>query len=141
MQLKRYTDYSLRVLIYLGSDPDRVISINEVAGSYGISRNHLLKVVTGLQEQRLLTTYRGKSGGLKLSKSPARINIGEVIRYMEGNDFLIDCHSPQCPIEPACRLKTALHVAHRAFYQALKDYTLEMLLQGKSKRIVKLLSA
>jgi Rrf2 family nitric oxide-sensitive transcriptional repressor len=140
MQLKRYTDYSLRVLIYLGVHPDQVISINEIAEAYDISRNHLLKVVNGLMEQGLIQTYRGKTGGLQLAKSMSKINVGEVVKYMEGNNQIIDCHEPYCPILPACNLKRALHDANQAFYKSLKSYTLADLIKGKQTRLVELLT-
>jgi Rrf2 family nitric oxide-sensitive transcriptional repressor len=140
MQLKRYTDYSLRVLIYLGVNPDKVISINEIAEAYDISRNHLLKVVNGLIEQGPIQTFRGKTGGLQLAKPLHRINVGEVVKYMEGSSQIIDCHEPYCPIVPVCNLKRALHEANQAFYKSLKGYTLADLIKGKEARLVQLLT-
>lgn len=141
MQLKRYTDYSLRILIYLAINPDQVISVNEIAGAYDISRNHLLKVVNGLVEQGLIRTHRGKTGGLQLAVPANKINVGEVVKYMEGNSQLIDCRELYCPILPACNLKLALHEAHEAFYNSLKRYTLASLIKGKENRLVKLLAS
>jgi Rrf2 family transcriptional regulator, nitric oxide-sensitive transcriptional repressor len=140
MQLKRYTDYSLRVLIYLGINPERVVSINEIAQAYGISRNHLLKVVIGLSEQGLIEAYRGKAGGWRLACKPHQINIGKVVEYMEDQGPVIDCHEPECPILPACNLKRALQVAQTAFYQALRQYTLTDLLDKKEDKLTRLLS-
>ena len=140
MQLKRYTDYSLRVLIYLAIHPQQTISVNEIAEAYDISRNHLLKVVNGLLEQELVQTYRGKTGGLQLAKTASKINVGEVVKYMEGNAKVIDCHEPYCPIVPACSLQRALNEAHQAFYKSLKRYTLADLIKGKESRLVQLLT-
>ncbi|MGD8925341.1 MAG: Rrf2 family transcriptional regulator [Thioalkalispiraceae bacterium] len=140
MQLKRYTDYSLRVLIYLATKPDQVISINEIAEAYDISRNHLLKVVNGLVEQRLVRTFRGKTGGLQLARPINRINVGDVVRFMEGDHQIIDCHEPYCPILPACNLKRVLHEANQAFYKSLKAYTLEDLIAGKQGKLIQLLT-
>lgn len=141
MQLKRYTDYSLRVLIYLGLHPEQVISINEIAQAYAISRNHLLKVVSGLAEPGWIEAYRGKTGGWKLKRAPQQINIGKVVEHMEGQGSLIDCHDPACPILPACTLKRALHEAQAAFYQNLRQYTLADLLANKQDKLARLLDA
>ncbi|MFO7602663.1 MAG: Rrf2 family transcriptional regulator [Gammaproteobacteria bacterium] len=140
MQLKRYTDYSLRILIYLAVNPERVVSVNEIAEAYDISRNHLLKVVNGLLEQGLIQTFRGKAGGLQLARAAEKINVGEVVKYMEGNVQVIDCQEPYCPIVPVCSLKRALHEAHQAFYKALRAYTLADLVRGKENRLVQLLT-
>lgn len=140
MQLKRYTDYSLRVLIYLGAHPDQVVSINEIAQAYGISRNHLLKVVNGLMEQKLIQTFRGKTGGLQLARAPHKIKVGEVVKYMEGHSGLVDCNEPYCPIQPACTLKHALLEAQQAFYTSLNRYTLASLLKDKQSKLVQLLA-
>ena len=140
MQLKRYTDFSLRILIYLGVNPNRIVSINEIADAYDISRNHLLKVVNGLMEQELIQTFRGKSGGLQLAKPARKINVGEVVKYMEGDVQLIDCQEPYCPILPACNLKRALNEANQGFYKILGSYTLEDLIKGKENKLVRLLA-
>jgi Rrf2 family nitric oxide-sensitive transcriptional repressor len=140
MQLKRYTDYSLRVLIYLGIHPERVVSINEIAQAYGISRNHLLKVVGGLAELGWIEAYRGKAGGWKLARAPLQINIGQVVQHMEGQSEIIDCHEPACPIFAACTLKRVLHEAQTAFFTALHQYTLADLLDSKQNKLVRLLA-
>jgi Rrf2 family nitric oxide-sensitive transcriptional repressor len=140
MQLKHYTDFSLRTLIYLGINPERVVSINEIAVAYDISRNHLLKVVNGLIEQDLIQTFRGKTGGLQLAKLPKEINVGEVVKYMEGSNQIIDCQEPYCKILPACNLKRALNEANQAFYNTLKTYTLADLIKGKKTKLTTLLA-
>ena len=141
MQLKRYTDYALRVLIYLGSHPGQVVSVSRIAQAYGISRNHLLKVVNGLTEQRLIDTFRGKHGGLQLATAPEDINVGTVVTHMEGDSPLIDCINPPCPILPACQLNHALRAAQQAFIDHLSGYTLADLLHGRQQQLVRLLTA
>jgi len=140
MQLKRYTDYSLRVLIYLGIEPERVVSITEIAQAYAISRNHLLKVVAGLAEQGLIEAYRGKAGGWRLAREAHQINIGKVVAYMEDQGAVVDCHDPECPILPACNLNRALQAAQTAFFQTLNQYTLADLLDKKQGKLIRLLS-
>jgi len=141
MQLKKFTDYSLRLLIQLAVNPDEWVNINSVASAFDISRNHLLKIVTELTRQGLIQTQRGKHGGLKLNRQASQINVGELIASLEGTSPLVDCRSPQCPILPACGLKGALDEAEAAFFQVLGKYSLEDLVRGKENRLLKLISA
>ena len=139
MQLKRYTDYSLRVLLHLAVYPDRIISINEIAHAYDISRNHLLKVVNALVEIQLVQTFRGKTGGLQLAKLPNEINVGELVRHMEGENPIVNCQNPSCVILPVCTLSSVLHEAYWEFIQYLNRYTLADLLRGKQNKLQQLL--
>jgi Rrf2 family nitric oxide-sensitive transcriptional repressor len=140
MQLKKFTDFALRVLIYLAVHPDRVISINEIARAFGISRNHLLKVVNELVAKQLITTHRGKTGGIRLATAPAAINVGSLVRQLEGLNPLIDCRDPYCPILPACTLNHALQEAQQAFFDSLSRYTLADLIGDKQDKLVNLLA-
>jgi len=140
MQLKRYTDYALRVLIYLAVHPDQQCSVARIADAYGISRNHLLKVIAGLSELALVTTRRGKHGGLRLARDPEVINVGEVVAHMEGDTPLVDCGHPPCPILAACTLSGVLQQAHRAFLETLRHHTLADLLDGQRPELVRLLN-
>lgn len=135
MQLTVYTDYSLRVLIYLGIHRHRLATISEIAAAYGgISRNHLVKVVHNLSIHGFIRTSRGKGGGLMLAFEPDAINIGDVVRHTEVNYNLVECFDTtrnRCPITPACRLKGALHEALSAFMKVLDGYTLADVLENK----------
>jgi len=127
MQLTLYTDYSLRVLIYLGLNPQRLATITDIAQSYGISRNHLVKVVHNLATQGFIHTSRGRRGGITLARPTAEINIGDVVRHTEVNFHLVECFDRErntCPIAAACILKSALYEAQRAFVAVLDKYTL-----------------
>ena len=139
MQLKRYTDYSLRLLLYLAVNPDRIISLNEIANAYDISRNHLLKVVNALVEIQLVQTFRGKTGGLQLAKLPKEINVGELVHYMEGENPIVNCQEPYCVILPDCTLSRVLHEAYWEFIQYLNRYTLADLLRGNQNKLQQLL--
>lgn len=128
MQLTLYTDYSLRVLLYLGLNPERIATITEIADSYGISRNHLVKVVHNLATQGFVSTTRGRGGGLTLGRAPHKINIGDVVRHTEVTFDLVECFDKAkntCPIAAACFLKGALYEAQKAFMAVLDRYTLE----------------
>lgn len=140
MHLKRFTDFTLRVLIYLALHPGRTISINEIARAFDMSRNHLLKVVNELVASNLITTYRGKSGGMQLAKSPDEIKVGHVIRKLEGESPLINCKEPLCPILPACTLNQALGEAQQAFFDQLDRYTLADLIGNQQTKLVSLLA-
>ena len=113
MQLTLYSDYSLRVLLYLGLNPRRLATITDIAQSYGISRNHLVKVVHNLAMQGFIHTARGRNGGITLERPTAEINIGDVVRHTEVNFHLVECFDHEhnsCPIAAACILKEALKV-------------------------------
>jgi len=141
MRLKLHTDYSLRVLIYLGSRSERLATITEIAQSYGISRNHLVKVVHNLATIGLIETVRGKGGGMRLGQPPEEINIGEVVKKVEGSFELVECFSQSqnhCPITPVCSLKGVLDKARRSFIEVLCQYQLADLLH-KKERLVSLL--
>jgi len=134
MQLTLYTDYSLRVLLYLGLNRQHTATITEIAASYGISRNHLVKVVHNLATQGYIRTTRGRGGGLALARAPAEINIGDVVRHTEVNFHLVECFDQEhntCPISAACILKAGLYEAQRAFIAVLDRYSLEDVLANQ----------
>lgn len=122
MRLTRYTDYSIRTLIYLAARPDRLSSISEIATAYGISQNHLMKVVHELGKAGYVETLRGRTGGVRLARAPDAITIGEVVRRMEDGFELVDC--PNCPINGACGVRGVLAEATRAFLAVLDRRTL-----------------
>lgn len=125
MRLTRYTDYSLRVLMYLGARPDRLARIGEISEAYGISRNHLMKVVQDLVRLGFVTSVRGRKGGIRLARAPEEINVGAVVRATEDSFQVAPCET--CVIAPACGLKCALDEAVRAFLAVLDAYTLASL--------------
>ena len=128
MQLTLYTDYSLRVLVYLGLKTHALVTISEIAENYGISRNHLVKVVHNLSTNGYVDAIRGKGGGLRLARPAAQINIGDVIRHTEPNFNLVECFdnvdTDGCPIDGMCKLKGALRKAHRVFMEVLDEVSL-----------------
>ena len=124
MQLSRFTDYSVRVLIYAAMLPERLVTLREMADFYGISLAHLRKVVHRLGQLGYLRTVRGKNGGLRLGRPASEISIGKVVSEMEGAEALIDCSGLQCVVLPACGLPGMLKRAQRAFYDELANYTL-----------------
>src|SRR5690242_1527741 len=140
MELTFYSDYSMRALIYLGVRGGRRCQISEIARSYGISRNHLVKVVHGLARGGFVASYRGRAGGITLARKPEEIRLGDVLRYTEGSFNPVECFrgENQCVITPACFLPAILSEAYRAFIAVLDRYTLADLL-AKSGRLDALL--
>ncbi|WP_407525255.1 Rrf2 family transcriptional regulator [Methylobacterium oryzisoli] len=134
MRLTRYTDYALRTLIYLGVHEPRQSSIAEIARAYGISENHLTKVVHQLGRLGLIRTIRGRGGGLRLALPPAEIVVGAVVRQTEEDLALVECFAGHaCAITPSCRLKRALGEALAAFLEVLDRTTLADLLEGPAR--------
>jgi Rrf2 family transcriptional regulator, nitric oxide-sensitive transcriptional repressor len=143
MQLTYYTDYSLRVLMYLAVNRDRMVNIAEIADRYGISRNHLVKVVHNLARGGFIKSYRGKGGGIELAREPAEINIGEVVRYTEGPPKPVECFDAErnrCVIANACGLAEVIAEACDNFFATLDCYTLADLLRRRG-RLAKILAA
>lgn len=122
MKLTLFTDYSMRVLLYLGAHPDRLCSIAEVAEGYRISHNHLMKVVNQLARQGYVDSVRGRAGGIRLGRAPEAINLGALVRDTEDGFVLVDCGG--CVVAPACGVTGVLAEALGAFMAVLDRYTL-----------------
>jgi Rrf2 family nitric oxide-sensitive transcriptional repressor len=136
VRLTVYTDYALRLLTYAALSPDGLITIGEVAQSYGISRNHLTKVAHQLGVAGYLETVRGKGGGLRLARKPESIGVGEVVRHTEPDMALVPCFEPidaRCRILPACVLEGVLREARSAFLQVLDRHTLADLVAPRAR--------
>lgn len=126
MRLTNFSDYALRVLMYAAARSDRLITIEETAEVYGISRAHLMKVANQLTRSGFLKATRGRTGGLALAKRPEKIRLGDVIRATEPDFALVECFTPEsnCLITPRCRLKGVLKEALKSFVKTLDGYTL-----------------
>jgi Rrf2 family nitric oxide-sensitive transcriptional repressor len=143
MQLTRYTDYSLRVLIYLAVHQEELATIEEIAKAYRISKAHLMKIVHQLGLAGYVETVRGRGGGLRLAQPPEKIRIGDVVRHTEAMP-LVECFDPKtshCRIEPVCDLRTALKHALEAFLRTLDSYTLADLVVRRRKPLAQLFAA
>ena len=135
MKLTRFTDYSLRVLIYLGLRDNGRVTIKEISDAYNISRNHLMKVVSLLTRMGYVDARRGPGGGIALARAAEDIVIADVVRDMEDDLNLVECfcEEGQCIIKPVCELKAALNQALDAYLKTLQRYTLEDLLHPRHK--------
>jgi len=137
MQLTKYTDYALRVLIYLAMEEDRTekIQIQTIADKFGIPKNHLIKVVHRLGLEEFITTIKGKGGGIFLCKAPSAITVGQVVRRLEATLNPINCDVPACCIKEVCLLKPVLNEAMEAFLTTLDSYTLADITQNKASLV------
>jgi len=142
MRLTQFTDYSLRVLIYLGLHTDKRVTIDELTQAYDVSRHHIRSVVHKLSTLGYIDSSQGKGGGLTLALDANNISVREVVENTENDFYIVECFNPDgnaCPIEPMCILKQALSKASLSFLEALGKYTLEDLIKNKKGRMKELL--
>ena len=135
MRLTRHTDYALRMLVYTATRADGMCTANDVAETYGLSRNHLVKVARTLRDLGLIETARGRAGGLRLARAPGEIGIGALVRATEEAFSLAECMQSGgggCARAPACRLKGKLHEAHAAILSVLDRYTLADVVRNRA---------
>jgi len=127
MRLTSFTDFALRALMRLAGEPARTFATNEIAAEFGISRNHLAKVVRDLADNGFILTQRGAGGGFSLARSAQSITLGEVVRALEGGSALVECFREDggaCALTPRCRLKARLAAARESFMRELDKTTL-----------------
>lgn len=131
MRLTLHTDFALRVLIQVGLNDPRLTTINDIAKSFGISKNHLMKVVNDLGQKGYLDTVRGRNGGIRLMRKARDINIGKVVRDTEDTLEVLGClgRKGYCRIEEACVLRGVVEEATAAFLNVFDDYTLADLIK------------
>jgi Rrf2 family nitric oxide-sensitive transcriptional repressor len=135
VRLTVYTDYALRMLMYLALKEDGLATISEIAQSYGISKNHLMKVAHQLGVAGYIETVRGRHGGLRLARHVKSIRLGEVVRRTEPDMALVMCFNPvetPCTIRSCCVLRDALEKAGTAFTDVLDGYTLADLIAPRA---------
>lgn len=137
MRLTMYTDFSLRVLIYLGAKGfGEKATVQEISDTYGISKNHLTKVAHELGKMGLIETIRGRGGGIRLKVAPELISVGELVRKTEDDFYVVECFnsaSNSCILSPACRLKDALRAALVAYFEVLDGYTIADFIVNKDE--------
>lgn len=140
MQLTQYTDYSLRVMAYLAQATSQS-TISEIADYFGISRNHLVKVVHNLAKHGFIRSTRGKGGGIQLARPAEAMNLGEIVRVAEPHFELVECFNPTedcCIVTKQCGMKAPLYEAQRAFMAVLDRTTLAQAALGTGWQPVRL---
>lgn len=133
MQLTIFTDYGLRSLMFLAAHPDRLCSVREIADYYGVSYNHLVKVVHRLSQLGHVQSVKGKGGGLKLAQGALTLKLGELVKMLEPNMEIVECFNRDtntCRVTDHCRLKHYLFDANKAFIDSLNHHTLEDTVKG-----------
>ncbi len=131
MQLTKHTDISLRVLMHLAVEPEKLGTITDIAARHNMSRNHLMKVVHHLVGLGYLSSVRGRGGGISLAKPASEINVGDVVRATETTLDVVDCDAYACPLARKCILKDALNEATDAFLSVLDGYTVADLTRNR----------
>jgi len=131
MRLKKHTDYALRVLMFLSAKGNDPTTIKEIAQTFEVSQNHLMKVVQQLGQLGYVHTLRGKNGGLWLGKPADQIKIGKVLRDTGEANELAECfvNKDSCRITPVCQLKHVFDEANQAFFKVLDGYSLADILE------------
>lgn len=122
MRLTAYTDYGLRALMRAASRPDRLFTTDELANEFGISRNHLTKVIRDLSHAGFVATQRGAGGGFRLARPATSISVGEIVRTLEQRHAIVECFRKDggaCVLSARCRLKSRLAAAREAFLREL----------------------
>ena len=140
MRLTRYTDFAIRIMLYLAAHADRLCSIGEIARAYGISQNHLMKVASDLAGAGYVQSLRGRGGGLRLARSASQINIGQMVRHTEGNVDLVGCG--ECALAPACGMVCVFKDAVESFFKTLERHSLADIMEnGRSDQLRQILAA
>jgi Rrf2 family transcriptional regulator, nitric oxide-sensitive transcriptional repressor len=136
MQISKFTDLSLRVLMYLSyEESNSIVKISEIAVQFKVPRNHLIKVVTKLNKLGWVHTIRGRAGGLHLAKLPRELKLGDMLFALE-HGALVDCNKPICPIRGECNLKNILDAGLNSFYSEMNKYSLADVVDSKTKMAV-----
>lgn len=131
MYLSKFTDYSFRILMYLGNHPNDLSTVDELSSVLGLSTHHIKKIVYKLSKNNYIYSLKGRNGGIKLGMNPKDINLGELIEITEDNLNILECFSPEsntCSINNSCKLKPIINDALNSFILELKEYTLEDIL-------------
>lgn len=132
MQLNKFTDYALRILLYIAQPRDELYVITEIAENLHVSHNHLVKIVHFMAKQQWIITTRGKNGGIRLHPDVLHIPLGEIVRILQDDPQIVNCTEPPCVLRPNCGLKGILDNALAQFYQHLNQYTLASILATSS---------
>lgn len=133
MQLNKFTDYALRILVYISKPRDTPYTIAELAKNLEVSQNHLVKIVHFMSKRDWITTIRGKGGGMYLNTSTLQLKLSEIVRTLQGDQHIVECNNPPCVLRPNCQLKGILDQALEQFYQSLEQYSLAQVLDMHSQ--------
>ena len=141
MQLNKFTDYALRILLYIAQPRDMPYTIAEIAEDLHVSKNHLVKIVHFMGQHDWIITTRGKGGGIRLNPQASNSQLGEIVRILQGDHQIVECNTPPCVLRSKCGLKGILDQALEQFYISLNQYTLNDVLNTSPQAKYSTLSA
>lgn len=141
MQLNKFTDYALRILLYIAQPRDMPYTIAEIAEDLHVSKNHLVKIVHFMGQHNWIITTRGKGGGIRLNPQVLNSQLGEIVRILQGDHQIVECNTPPCVLRSKCGLKGILDQALEQFYISLNQYTLNDVLNTSPQAKYSTLSA
>ncbi len=141
MQLNKFTDYALRILLYIAQPRDMPYTIAEIAKDLHVSKNHLVKIVHFMGQHDWIITTRGKGGGIRLNPQALNSQLGEIVRILQGDHQIVECNTPPCVLRSKCGLKGILDQALEQFYISLNQYTLNDVLNTSPQAKYSTLSA
>ncbi|MDV2469432.1 Rrf2 family transcriptional regulator [Acinetobacter chinensis] len=133
MQLNKFTDYALRILMYVSRPRETPYTIAEIATDLRVSQNHLVKIVHFMGKHEWLITTRGKGGGIRLNEKALQLKLGSMVRILQGENQIVECNTPPCVLRSNCGLKGILDQALEQFYLSLDQYTLGTVLNAPPK--------
>jgi len=137
MQLTKFTDFGLRVLMYLAATPEQgVVTVGELAQRFDIPKNHLNKVVNRMVKYGWVSATPGRNGGVRMAQAPETLHLGDILSAMEGHVQLVDCDQPPCVLRGNCYLKRVLEVGQREFYASMNRYSLAELVQPQTAGVI-----
>ncbi|MGL3043721.1 RrF2 family transcriptional regulator [Acinetobacter pecorum] len=134
MQLNKFTDYALRILMYIAQPKEVPYNIAELANELQVSENHAMKIVHFMAKQDWLITTRGRGGGIRLNPVTLKIPLGQIVRVLQQDSQVVECNNPPCVLRPTCGLKGILDTAVDQFYHSLDQYTLQDVVLPKDAR-------
>jgi len=134
MQLNKFTDYALRILMYVAQPRDLPYTIAELAERLQVSQNHAMKIVHFMAKQEWLITIRGKGGGIRLNPASLNLQLGQIVRILQRDSNVVECNSPPCVLRPTCGLKGILDDAVEQFYSSLDQYVLKDVIRPRNAR-------
>ena len=141
MQLNKFTDYALRILLYIAQPRDMPYTIAEIAEDLHVSKNHLVKIVHFMGQHNWIITTRGKGGGIRLNPQALNSQLGEIVRILQGDHQIVECNTPPCVLRSKCGLKGILDQSLEQFYISLNQYTLNDVLNTSPQAKYSTLSA
>ena len=124
MQLNKFSDYALRILMYVSQPKALPHTIAELAQALQVSENHLMKIVHVMAKQQWIITARGRGGGIRLNPESLHLRLGEIVRILQADQNIVECNTPPCVLRSNCGLKGILDQALDQFYHSLDQYTL-----------------